>query len=370
MSADAERGRFEDKIKAAKSDNLERYSVYANLTPRYGQSYSLYVRIGHSSFTGSPERTKSLGISSFWQFRKKISLSLNYRWDESGSDRSQRQNNLFSTLSYSLPKNHLLVLRSQWSESEGGSRKDFSFLASYNVPLEIPLTKKNSTGVLKGRVYDGEGSSQIPVPNVILTTQGATAITDNQGEFMFPELETGICFLQLERSSIGLDRVPNEELPLMIEIKGGKSTEIEISVVRACKISGQVKVFASCPERKLGGELTGVRDSLLWIGSDEVDGHKKENQGKVLINNLVELTDGKEKLRQLTDQNGGFCFEDVRPAKWTLRVYDDNLPSCYYLEQKEFQLELKPGEKKEFMVRVLSRLKPIQIIEEGEIKNK
>jgi hypothetical protein len=363
LSTDVERGRFEDKIKAIKSDDLERYSVYANFNPSYKHSYSVYTRIGHSSFTGSPERTKSLGISGSWQIKKRISLGINYRWDESISDRSRRQNDWFSTLSYSLPKNHLLVFRSQWSESEEGSGKGFSFLTTYNIPLEIPLSKKNNTGVLKGKVYDGEGSNQIPVPNVILTTPGATAITNNRGEFIFPSLPLGTYALQLERSSIGLDRIPAEKFPLLIEVNPGKATEVEIAVVRSCRISGRMRFLPSAPDKKQSGEQIRFGDSLLWIGPSE-----KEDLITRLGNTLVELTDGRENLRQPTDRNGGFVFEDIRPGKWVLKICADNLPSQYYLEQKEFQIKLKPGEKKEVLVQVLPRLRPIQIIEEGEIK--
>jgi hypothetical protein len=365
LSTDVERGEFEDKIKAIKSDNLERYSFYANFNASYWHSYNFYARIGHSSFTGTPERTKSLGVSSFWHIGKRISLGLNYRWDESALNRSQRQNNLFSTLSYSLPHGHALIFKSQWSEAKQGKDDEFSFLVTYSIPLKIPLSEKNPTGAIKGRVYDGEVSSNTPLSRVILTTQGATAITNDKGEFIFPSLESGIYFVQVERSSIGLARISTEKLPLLIETKGGKTTEIEIGVVRSCKISGRVRVFASCPERKLSGENTSLDDSILWIGPSE-----KENLVKKLGNTLVELSDGKENLRQLTDQNDGFVFEDLRPGKWILKVYNDNLSSQYYLDQKEFQIELKPGEKKEVVVRVLPRLRPIQIIEEGEIKNK
>jgi hypothetical protein len=364
LSTDVERGRFEDKIKAAKSDNLERYSFYANFAPGYGHSYSLYVRIGHSSFTGSPERTKSIGASSFWRIRNKISLSLNYRWDESGPDR-RKQNNLFSTISYNFSRDHILVFKSQWSASEKGNGEDFSFSLAYNVPLKIPLSKKNSTGVIKGAIYDRDGSGKIPVPKVILTTPGATAITDDHGEFIFPSLEPGTYFLQMERNSIGFDRIPLERFPLAIEVRDGKTAEIEIGVVRSCRISGRIKVFSSAPDKKQDDVQKNSDDSLLWIGPSE-----EENLVKRLGNTLVELSDGKENLRQLTDQNGGFGFEDIRPGNWILKVHDEDLSSRYYLEQKEFQIELEPGEKKEVMVRVLPRLRPIQIMEEGEIRNK
>jgi hypothetical protein len=174
----------------------------------------------------------------------------------------------------------------------------------------------------------------------------------------------------LERSSIGLDRVPTEKFPLLIEVKHRKAAEIEIGVVRSCRISVRVKVLPSAPDKKQSGEQMRSGDSLLWIGPGEEEGFEKENLVKILGNTLVELTDGKENLRQFTDQNGGFVFEDIRPGKWILKVHDDDLSSQYYLEQKKFEIELKPGEKKEVVARVLPRLRPIQIIEEGEIRNK
>jgi hypothetical protein len=75
-------------------------------------------------------------------------------------------------------------------------------------------------------------------------------------------------------------------------------------------------------------------------------------------------------VRQLTDPKGVFSFDDLRPGQWRVKVYDYDLPPYHYLEEEEFQIDLKPGEKKEITVRVLPRLRPIQIIEEGEIEQK
>ena len=74
-----------------------------------------------------------------------------------------------------------------------------------------------------------------------------------------------------------------------------------------------------------------------------------------------------ETLRRLTDRRGRFIFEDVRPGKWTLKVYEAGLPEYHYLEQNTFTFELKPGGKEEVLVRVLPKVRRIEIIEEGEI---
>ncbi len=84
----------------------------------------------------------------------------------------------------------------------------------------------------------------------------------------------------------------------------------------------------------------------------------------------MEITNGKEFLQQITDQKVRFCFDNLRPGEWILKINDQNLPEHYYLEKKELPVELKSGEQREVWVQVLPRIRHIQIIEEGEIKNK
>lgn len=365
-----ERGKFKDRLLGTKNDNLERYSLYASFRPSCRQTYSLYTRIGHSSFIGSPKRTKRVGISAISHIKDNISFSLNYRRDKSGSEGSQNRSNIFSTLNYTLPNNHALVLRSQWSKYEQKKKEEFSFFVMYTIPLRIPVSKKKSIGVLKGRAYDEEKPERSAIPRVILTADGATAITDQNGEFVFPSLKPGTYYLRVDKRSIGLNRITTEKLPIMIEVRGGETAEIEIGVATSCRISGRVAVFALESDKKFGDQDSTSSDSLFVVGSGEEEDIKEGDveRGSALGNILVEITDGKEVLRQLTDQKGRFYFEEIRPGTWTLKVYDYDLPAHHYLEKEEFHFELKPGEEKEVTVRVLPRLRPIQIIEEGEIE--
>ena len=524
-----ERGKFEDMLLAITNDNLERYSFYASFRQGYAQTYSLYARIGHDSFTPHPERTKSVGISGSWKIKHNLSLKLNYQRDNAGSETSEQRDNVFSTFTYTFKNSHALVSRAQWSKYEQKKEEDFSFLLMYTIPLRIPVGKKKSIGVLKGKVYDDEKAERPPISKVILTADQATAITNQNGEFIFPALAPGIHYLRVERSSIGLNRITTEKLPMMIEMKGGETAEIEIGVATSCRILGRVAVFAPGSDKNSGDEDTSIifgsraslqgmekifhpelkqpalsikllktkeaisvspdvsfvmrcfmgsekreyfsgkevflkassegiilsdgeeerleekierlvfvpnskgfcfslngkdyrgilevifaaQDSsllaLTWLPEDYIKGvvpfemgnqamsefealkaqavtasseslfligpGKEESfeeddlrTGRGLGNTLVEITKGEEVLRQLTDEKGGFSFEDIRPGKWKLKVYDYDLPIQHYLEQEEFQIELKPGEDKEVTVRVLPRLRPIQIIDEGEIE--
>ncbi|MCK4427808.1 MAG: hypothetical protein KAW16_04935, partial [candidate division Zixibacteria bacterium] len=251
-----ERGKFKDRLLGTKNDNLERYSLYVHFRPSYRQTYSFYTRIGHSSFTPHPERTKSVGISGSWKIKSDISFKLNYQRDNAGSGKSEERDNVFSTFTYTFKNSHALVSRTQWSKYEQKNKEDFSFLVMYTIPLRIPVSKKKSIGVLKGKVLDQEKPERPPIPKVILTVHGATAITNENGEFIFPSLKPGTYYLGAERNSIGLNRIPNERLPIMIEVKGGETVEIEVGVVTSCRISGRIAVFALESDKKFGDEDT------------------------------------------------------------------------------------------------------------------
>lgn len=339
-----ERGLFEDRLTDTTNNNFENYSVYAYFALSSWQTYSFNARFGHDRYTGSLERTRSAGVSGAWNF-KNLNVDVSYQKSNFETEKRQAVDNLLSTIVYTLPNQHSLTLKGRWFKDREGKEEETSFLLAYAIPLELPISKKKSIGMLKGRVYDGEKPEKPPITNAILTANGATAVTNKKGEFIFPSLAPGTHLLRIEKGSIGLQRVTSEKLPIIIEVKGGETAQVEIAVVRACKISGRVALFAS---------NSNDRNNLKEI--------------RLLSDILVEINDGKEIVRQLTDENGRFSFDDLRPGKWTVKVYEENLPIHHYVEPAEYQVELKPGEEKDIMVKVLPRIRPIQIIDEGEIK--
>ncbi len=369
MNAQVERGEFEDKLLATKSDDLERYSLYASFHPAYRQSLNLYARLGHSSFTGTPERTKSLGLSGSWLIKSNLSVSLDFRRDDSGSSQGQDRSSMISSLCYTFPNEHTILLRSQWLRYDRATQEDLWFFAVYTVPLRIPVGKKKSFGVLKGRVVDQESPTQSPLSRVVLTTDGATAITDDEGEFVFPSLNPGIHYLRAEKGSIGLNRVTTQKQPLAVEVKGGKTTEIQMGVVTSGTISGRVILSAPESDRRLTAADDADSDSLFVVGSGgEALGASHDEGEPGLAQVVVEIADQQEVLRQITDPEGGFSFEDLRPGRWTLKVYENNLPAHHYMERDRFEIDLKPGGEEKINLKVLPRLRPIEIIEEGKIE--
>lgn len=531
LSTYVERGQLEDRLLSTTDDNLERYSFYTSFRPDPRQSYSLFARVGHSSFTRHPERGKSLGISTRWHVMKSISLDIRYRKDIASSGKNRERDNLFSTLTYAAKNGHGLALRTQWCRYQEKTKGEFSFLLKYTVPFKISVSKKKSVGVLKGSVHDKERPEKPGIPNVVLSANGESATSDRNGEFSFSSLQPRTYYLRVQKNSIGLNRITTERMPLLAEVKGGKTTTITIGVVTSCRIFGKVAVFASgskgnpdeedtsiilgftapprskekishaepkqpAPFTKLlktreeisvlpdvsfimrcfkasengeyfsggkvlleptpegivlstageekieesiervvfipqneelrfslnGKDYKGIlevifasKDSSLlalsWLSEEDYlkreslpemgdqlmsefeafkapvlpapeegpsvigpGGEEKSEKDdlreeKGLNNASVEISDGEEVLRRVTDEKGKFSFEEIRPGKWTLKIDPRNLPPHHYLEKEEFQIELKPGQQKEITVRVLPRARPIQIIDQGKIES-
>ncbi|MCK5534196.1 hypothetical protein KAI68_03695 [bacterium] len=359
-----ERGIFENELIDNENKYLERYSFYAYFRPNYKQSYSVYTKIGHDSFSGNPKKAKSSGVLGTWHINN-FYFNLNYKHYKCDN---LQQHNVFSKLFYTLPNKHSLSLRGHWFRYEEIKEEKTSFFLVYTIPWGIPIKKKEFIGSIKGKIYDGEKGEKVPIVNVILKINGATAISDKKGRFVFPSLKPGNYFLMIDKSSLGPNRLTDKKLPMMVRVKGGKVTKIEIGIVDSGNISGKIIFFTA---GKKGNKI--FKNNVFLSGSgknNSLEGFSKSDLRKVgaLKNILVEINNDREIFRENTNKEGEFYFKNIRPGKWTLKFYDYNLPAYHYFEKNEFQVELEPGGKKQFIIRVLPQLRPVKIIDEGEIR--
>jgi hypothetical protein len=317
--------------------------------------------MGHDSFTSDPQRKKSAAVSTNLKVTSDISFYLRYAKDNFGSEGSQEQESINSTVKYILPNRHSLSLRYRWVNNEYSIENESAFLFTYSIPLKIPVGKKKTIGTVKGRVFDREKPGNPPIPNVIINSNKATAVTDQNGEFIFPSLRPGTYSLWVDRSSIGLKRVTEEKLPIQISIQGGDNIRIDIGVVNSSRIFGKIALFKTNDDNL---PVLGVNPILLGSGKNNT-GEDNDNQG--LKNMMVQISNGKETMQSLTNENGMFAFEGIRPGKWKLNIYTQHLPAHHYIEKEEFEVYLEPGEERDILAKVLPRRRPIRMIEEGEI---
>ena len=70
----------------------------------------------------------------------------------------------------------------------------------------------------------------------------------------------------------------------------------------------------------------------------------------------------------LSDEDGRFSFSGLRPGKYELKIFDDNLPELHAFDKDTYEFELKTGGQEIVEIRVLPIVRPIQIIQLGEVK--
>ena len=365
-------GKTYDNLTGSLSD-LSRYGISAVWQPTSGQCYSGYFQIGDSyNYTDEYQRSMSIGLSGYFKIGDRTSLKASLKTNEQYS--SYIRDIADISLNHQLSNDHNLSLRIRHTSSKNSSQdKETTVMLEYIIPLEVPVSRKESVGGIKGQVYDIEDNGR-GIPNVILEVKGgATAVTDKNGEFIFPSLKPGRYYLRLDKASIGLDRVAVPKTPMEVVVEGGKEIEVKLGVVRSANLRGEIMVYRPLNNNDFANEDANNGECYV-IGDGNNDNGNSNHSGKEeliesygLANILVELTNGLETQRRITDKKGYFEFEELRPGKWTLKVYTDNLPRYHYLKEDTFEFELNPGDKRETLIKVLLKRRPIRIIEEGEI---
>lgn len=399
LNASAESGKSQDGL-CKKSSRLDRYKVYAYFKPTLKQSYSGYVYFDNNGdFSAEGRRRITAGINSSFRIADRTFFSLNFQTsDDEGSQNGDRD-----ILEIGLGHK----FRNQSEVRLHGRRTAYGNLAGkygsalqveVTIPFGLPTAVKKDYGRIKGYVYDEESNQ--PLADVILKVDGATAVTDKNGNFSFPAMEPCAHYLIVSTGRIGLDRIASRKTPREVIVEGGKETRVEIGITRAASLSGHVLVY-----RLVDGLAKGHNNDLLAdvngnngnnhhvIGEDDHNDSWNHNNGHHVIgdgcdndsshngtyhngtlrpvkahglsNVLVELTDGSEVMRRLTDREGRFEFEEVRPGEWTLKIYQNNLPKYHHFDRDIFNFNLQPGQREDVLVRALPTLRSIQIIQEG-----
>lgn len=301
----------------------------------------------------------NLGFSSRWQPSNRLSLSFWYlKYDYSGISNEKSQGNF--GLEYKLPDDALIQLNARNNVSWLAAEGPVYYELSYSVPVDIPVGRNTKIGSLSGKVIDAELPEKPAIPNVVLIMAGTAAVTDRNGQFVFPAMTCGTHTLTIEGKSIGFNRISSIKMPAEIHIAGGKTSRIEIGMVKGSQLKGKFTrpsdvhgVFEA------GGEilLTGDTEQIL-----------KKQPATGLGNILIELSHEGERVRRASDSYGEFQFDALRPGTWHYKIYEQSLPENHYLKNSEGEITLGSGEIREVAYEVLPRKRRIQIIDEGEIK--
>ncbi|MHB0937187.1 MAG: carboxypeptidase regulatory-like domain-containing protein [Armatimonadota bacterium] len=312
--------------------------------------YGGYRTDGRNSFLLGP--STHLGSSVSWQPMNALSLSAwfnGYNLDASSLRSYQGQ----LSARYRLEGDRAWELQVLALHSANGNNSQ-SYMLSYSLPIDLKVGRKKNIGQIQGQVYDPGQPGNPGVAEVILRVNNVAAVTDNHGRFTFPALPPGNYTLMVDQRSIGLNRITLQTMPMQVSVTGGQVTRVNIGLTPEATLTGQVLVKPAITQSGSDAQQPAI------IGDPTKRNAAKGEYG--LANVLLELSNGTEILRRLSDHNGAFTFDRLQPGRWHLKIYGGNLPAYHRLEAAEMDFELTAEETAVATVNVLPLARPIKLL--------
>jgi hypothetical protein len=348
--AAAELGRSANRLTGG-THRLERYTASVRVKP--GRSHYYHGYLYYDRNVGPSHHEKhhlSAGVTASVLLGSQTALDAGVRSNRFEDLDNQNRDVFELSLRQRLFDRTELVFKGHYTEYRYKDQsQDLAFMVEYNIPFGMPVSRRADVGSLKGKVRDLETGRALP--DVILRLDGSTAVSDWGGRFSFPTVPAGTHHLKVDRTSIGLDRITSRRFPLEIEIRGGKTTSIEVAVVRGAQVRGRVDLYAY--EDSSSGVLTPNSERRLTVQHG-------------LASTMIELTDGYEVRRALTARDGSFSVEELRPGTWTLAIPAEHLPE-HHIVDGDVHLHLQPGAEETVAIQIVPRERPLHIIKEGGI---
>jgi hypothetical protein len=253
---------------------------------------------------------------------------------------------------YRLPNGHRLELDVR--RSDGSARESRTICqATYTIPLDIPLGRRQSSGSLSGKITRADVPGRAVRAGAVVYVDDTASRTDDQGRFQFLTLSPGVYELRLDERVLEEGLVVADGTSTTVTVAGGTSVERDIRLTASASLFGRIVIVEPerDPERAEG-------DSFL-VGDGNGAGSNGGGLGGI-EGILVEICRHGDLRRTISDQHGTFLFEGLHPGEWTVKVYGHNLPEHHYTERSTLSVSMAPGETGEIVVEVRPRLRRIK----------
>ena len=343
--------------RAGDSGPSERYGASVTVSPDSRQNYTASFQTGHTG----PEAVQNriFGLSVSCRVIPGLLLAANWQKSNYRGYLVYENDQLALDVRYTLFRRHTLSFKYRRLEYEQDYlSRGTSWMVSYELPVGMPVGRQDKFGSVKGRVCDAEDGQHAGLAGAVLTLDGRAALTDRKGNYIFPSVEPGVHYLQVEKSSIGLDRVTMQRAPVEVRVRGGYSELLNLAVVRGAVLSGEVALFGSA-----SGSARGI-----FVASDSA---ASAADSLAYLYNLpgveVELRGDQELRRVLTDRNGRFTFDELVPGRWVLTVSPFSLPAFHDPESETYEIMVEPASHTDLALRVVPRKRSVIIVDEGKV---
>lgn len=244
--------------------------------------------------------------------------------------------------------------------SAGGEQKrpQTRFLLETTAPFELSDSPWRGAGTVHGRVYDLD--SRQGLPKIIVRMNEVRAVTDNRGYFEFPPIRPGTHFLTVDRLTLPLDKTTIEKNPKVITVARHAENVVEIGLTAACTLAGNV-IVCDLPNNN-GVEVAEINpqsdcDDLARTNDVEKDSLSIARPTAGMSNVLVQLSNGRETRRRVTDAFGHVRFDQLPKGRWVLHINKYYLPEGFHLERDSLVFDLAPQQEAQFTLRIRPALK-------------
>jgi hypothetical protein len=313
------------------------YRISLNLTYRPSYLFSIQSFTSYSnmnSFIAKNQKNLLWGISANGQLTKNLKTTFQVQNSYAIEDYYLNRNLFQFSLDYSFLKRHKLSANSYYMLFQNHTDKpDLTIALTYTVQIGIPLKKTKEAGSVTGTLVGINGE---PANGVILYLNGRTGITRENGEFSFKDVIPGKYQLMADRTKLPLDEVLNVPVPLILEVNANQATNINLQLIKAGRIKGKIAVTET--------------ESAI---------HPLNQQTPALGNIVIDLKDGMETIRIISNQDGSFEFPQLRPGNWILHVFKNNIDRQFILEKESYELSLAKGEVKDVNIKLVPRTRKI-----------
>jgi hypothetical protein len=375
------------------SERLTEYTVSANYLAlgRISLAAYLHYRNQKESFTGDKIRRLDLNFNLGLQWGQ-LDLSAFYRTAVIDDlyrnplapgdflDPAFMLNNydtFGANLTYRFRNGHSVGFRIQRVANpfwDGHPPKALIGLVEYSIPVGIPINRKRTVGMLRGRIYDAQ-RGQEGVPGVIVKVNDLATVTGPRGEYAFNGLTPGPYVLTLDDRRARSGKVAVEKLPMTVIVEGGRKLDRPILLTAGASLGGRIVIydFAKNLLREIVRKEpeSGAPAETPPSGKESGEGATSQLVERApLCGTTVELRGEGDVFEQVTDSQGRFLFDGLRPGSYTLKVFEDNLPEFHVFERDTFEFDLKSGAKEELTIKVVPVVRSIEIIDRGEVKIK
>lgn len=338
VNIQGELGKIEDFLEIKNGELTDFYNGYLTMNYTFNQLFSAN---GFVNYQGG-KKYLITGFDKFYygssikaNLKDKAYVSIDYNSNYELKDYYRDRSLLTLQMYYQLNKNHSFSFGTNYNLVKNSlDKKELGVQFRYTYTINAPLSKKKDVGSLIGKITNN-GTEK--AGGIILNLNGNVAMTDKEGNFKFTTAKVGTYILAIDESSLGLNTIAEIPGPYRVTIEPGKVTRFELALTKAAKINGS-----------------------LVVQEDEMSGKKGYYPVKEEIEKLIiEASCGSETFRILTATDGTFCFSDLRPGIWHVKVYHSGIPQGYQLMNDQFNINLSSG--KEEKLDVIIRKKTRQI---------